>query len=56
MRIDLIKEAARNAAIAGKSLNDACPYPWHSDAGVVFKEEYLAQKEALGAVLNSWGK
>lgn len=36
-----IERQALAAARAGQSLDDACPYPFASDAGVHFKAVYL---------------
>lgn len=36
-----IEREARAAAQAGRSLNDACPYPFASEAGMHFKAVYL---------------
>lgn len=36
-----IERQATEAAHKGQSLNDACPYPFHSDAGMHFKAVYL---------------
>jgi hypothetical protein len=38
---EVIEQQARNAAAAGQSLNDACPYPFNSDAGRHFTAIYL---------------
>lgn len=43
---ETIEREARAAAQAGHSLNDACPYPWDTDAAMHFKAVYLL---ALGA-------
>ena len=36
-----IEAEARKAAQAGLRLDDACPYPWSSDAGRHFKAVFL---------------
>jgi hypothetical protein len=36
-----IEKQATEAAQQGKSLNDSCPYPFSSEAGVHFKAVYL---------------
>lgn len=36
-----IEEQARAAATAGRSLNEACPYPFESEAGRHFVAVYL---------------
>lgn len=37
----IIEKQATKAAHAGQSLNDACPYPFTSEAGMHFKAVYL---------------
>lgn len=37
----VIEKQATEAAQAGQSLNDACPYPFTSEAGMHFKAVYL---------------
>lgn len=37
----IIEKQATEAAHAGQSLNDACPYPFTSEAGMHFKAVYL---------------
>ena len=37
----IIERQATKAAHAGQSINDACPYPFCSDAGLHFKAVYL---------------
>lgn len=37
----VIEQQAREAAAAGLSLNEACPYPFNSDAGRHFAAVYL---------------
>ncbi len=36
-----IEKRATEAAQQGKSLNDSCPYPFASEAGIHFKAVYL---------------
>lgn len=36
-----IEHQATEAALAGQSLSDACPYPFDSEAGLHFKAVYL---------------
>lgn len=43
---ETIEREARAAAQAGKSLNDACPYPFHSPAGMHFSAVYLVATTA----------
>lgn len=38
---ETIEREAKAAAHAGKSLDDACPYPWGTDAATHFKAVYL---------------
>ena len=38
---EIIEAQATEAAQAGHSLNHACPYPFHSEAGLHFKAVYL---------------
>lgn len=37
----IIEKRATEAAQQGKSLNDSCPYPFASEAGMHFKAVYL---------------
>jgi hypothetical protein len=37
---DVIEQQARDAAAAGQTLNDACPYPFTSPAGMHFAAVY----------------
>lgn len=37
----IIERQATEAAQQGKSLNDSCPYPFASEAGMHFKAVYL---------------
>lgn len=37
----IIEKQATEAAQKGQSLNDACPYPFTSEAGMHFKAVYL---------------
>ena len=39
--IDTIEKQAQEAAQQGKSLNEACPYPFTTEAGRHFKAAYL---------------
>jgi hypothetical protein len=49
--IDRIKREAHQAVKTYHTLNDACPYPFGSDAGKIFKEYFLqAQSECLNRV------
>ena len=42
-----IQQQARTAASLYRTLNDACPYPFGSEHGRIFKEEFLAERAAL---------
>ena len=39
--IDQIKQQAAQAATQYSDVNDACPYPFYSAAGRIFKQEFL---------------
>lgn len=39
--IDKITNEAKAAATSGQALNDACPYPFDSAAGKLFKHTYI---------------
>lgn len=41
-----IQQQARIAASLYSTLNDACPYPFGSEAGRVFKQGFLAERAA----------
>lgn len=43
--IETIEQEARAAARQGLSLNDACPYPFGSEAGEHFRKVYQQAKE-----------
>lgn len=43
---DRILQQARKAAGLYSSLNDACPYPFGSEHGRIFKEAFLAARAA----------
>lgn len=45
--IDAIKTQAREAAAKYTDVNDACPYPFGTAAGRVFKEEFLWVRSVL---------
>ena len=40
-----IESDARKAAHEFVDLNDACPYPFHSTAGHVFRLEFYAERD-----------
>ncbi len=47
--IETIEREAREAAQQGKSLNEACPYPFASEAGRRFREVYQRAVREGGA-------
>lgn len=48
--IDQIKREAHAAAEAGESINDACRWPFHTEAGRRFKDFYAMHRAALVAL------
>jgi hypothetical protein len=46
--IDRIKREAREAAARYADINAACPYPFASEEGRVFREEFNANRATLG--------
>lgn len=44
-----IEEKARAAAKTYDDVNDACPYPFATDAGQLFKAEFLRARAVLAA-------
>ena len=48
--IDRIKAQALAAARIYTTVNDACPYPFGTQAGKLFKEEFLWARTAVLAV------
>jgi hypothetical protein len=44
--IERIKREAHESAQRFKNVNDACPYPFQSAAGQVFKEAFYIAREA----------
>lgn len=53
MNIDdanMIRRVAKSAAVAGESLEAACPWPFDSDEGCYFKAEFIMHKAALAAL------
>lgn len=50
MNLDTVCYEAKVAAATGKSLNDACRWPFDSWEGRWFKEVFLAHREALEAL------
>lgn len=53
--IATIEREARTAAQEGKSLNDACPYPFSTPEGDHFRTCYHAARNELGASINNSG-
>lgn len=47
--IERIRREAQAAATRYSDVNDACPYPFLSDAGHAFRAEFEAAREAIGA-------
>lgn len=45
--IDTIKRQAKDAAHKFANVNDACPYPFHTQAGQLFKATFLAARTAV---------
>ena len=52
---DHIQAQARSAARKFATLNEACPYPFSSEAGSVFKEAFLAARAGMQAVDTAQG-
>lgn len=48
--IDAVKRGAHEAAERGQALNDACPWPFDSEAGRRFKQFFITHKAALLAL------
>jgi hypothetical protein len=48
-----IQREAREAAQQYSDVNDACPYPFGTDAGHAFKAEFLAARQSLTATLQT---
>jgi hypothetical protein len=46
--IDRIKQEARQAAGQFADVNAACPYPFTTEAGRIFREEFNAMRASLG--------
>jgi len=44
--IDRIRKEAIESAQRFANVNDACPYPFNSDAGRIFKQEFFLAREA----------
>lgn len=41
---DQVKREAREAALIYSDINSACPYPFFSQAGQLFREEFLTAR------------
>ncbi len=48
--IDTIKREAHAAAERGETLNDACRWPFDSEAGRAFKHLFIMHRAALDAL------
>ncbi|MDM0011966.1 hypothetical protein QTH87_05875 [Variovorax sp. J22P168] len=48
--IDTVRRIAKETAEHGLELNDACPWPFDSAAGRLFKNEFIFHKAALEAL------
>lgn len=46
--IDKVRREAREAAQHYSDVNDACPYPFCTEAGRVFRSEFNTHRAALG--------
>ena len=46
---ETIEREAREAAKQYSNVNDACPYPFHTEAGQIFHAEFNAIRAARGA-------
>lgn len=47
--IERIRREAREAARRYADINDACPYPWLTDAAHAFRAEFQAARAAIDA-------
>ena len=47
--IDEVKQEAAQAATRYTDVNDACPYPFYSEAGRLFKKEFIRVRLAIFA-------
>jgi len=47
--IEQIKREAAEAAKRFSDVNAACPYPFTTEAGRLFRKEFTARRAALGA-------
>lgn len=47
--IEQVRHQARLAASQYSDVNEACPYPFDTEAGRVFREEFNTMRAALGA-------
>jgi hypothetical protein len=45
--LERVQAEARDAALQYADINDACPYPFQSDAGHAFKAEFRRARAAL---------
>lgn len=51
--IDAIKKQAAAAAQQYTNVNDACPYPFYTDAGRTFKQEFTRVRLQIFAAKNA---
>lgn len=49
LNIETIKKEAQEAAFFHDNINAACPYPFATLAGAIFKEAFLAAQVAMAA-------
>lgn len=47
--IDKIKREAQAAVALFDDVNDACPYPFSSEAGQIYREEFIWQRSVCRA-------
>jgi hypothetical protein len=47
--IEQIRREAAEAARSYSDVNAACPYPFTTEAGRLFRQEFMAMRGALGA-------
>jgi hypothetical protein len=51
--IDSVKQEAAAAAQRYTNVNDACPYPFYSEAGRLFKQEFSRVRLAIFTAENN---
>jgi hypothetical protein len=47
--IERLEREAADAALRFSNVNDACPYPWHSDAAHLFKAFFVQARQQLAS-------